>query len=321
MHVLPAAPSAHLTGPAGGTTLFPGKAAYRRAGDGAWPMVEQDAPRGRRRTGSRERAGAALAALLAMAPAPGIARDVDATGALYPRDGRRDLTGADLDRFKGAGVLWCRRADGVPQKAAAAWLIGSPSVVALNAHNFRSRRLETTRRVEDCYFQIGGRNYDFVPASLRLGTEPGATQLHITDDWAILRLAGPADAPPQPLPAAPDLPTGDASVPVTMVSPAGHENYRGPSSLETCAIRRIDPPTEGATRRARHDCNDGYGGSGSGLFDASGRLVAMQSASLSMNSRNPFDIESHYGSALLIEGAFLEALRQEADAGPAAGVR
>ncbi|MCJ2058978.1 hypothetical protein MKL09_20820, partial [Methylobacterium sp. J-048] len=47
-------------------------------------------------------------------------------------------------------------------------------------------------------------------------------------------------------------------------------NYRGPSSLERCAIRRIDPPSEDAIRRARHDCNDGYGGSGSGLFDEAG---------------------------------------------------
>src|SRR4051812_40900591 len=103
-------------------------------------------------------------------------------------------------------------------------------------------------------------------------------------------------------------------MPVTMVSPAGHENYRGPSSLEHCTIRRIDPSSEGATRRARHDCNDGYGGSGSGLFDAGGRLSAMQSASLSMNSRHVFDIKFHYGSALLFEGEFLASLRREARA-------
>jgi hypothetical protein len=39
--------------------------------------------------------------------------------------------------------------------------------------------------------------------------------------------------------------------------------------------------------RARHDCNDGYGGSGSGLFDEAGHLIAMQSASLDMNCRLP----------------------------------
>ncbi|UMY16878.1 serine protease [Methylobacterium organophilum] len=252
-----------------------------------------------------------LAAGLALALCAAGARDVGETGALYPRDGRRDLTGSDRARFPGAGVLWCRRPDGVPQKAAAAWLIGAPSLVMLNAHNFRNRQLETTRSVADCYFQIDGRNYDFVAESLRLGAARDAQRLHITDDWALLRLAQPAQAPHQPLPEAPpDLPVGDITLPVTMVSPGGHENYRGPSSLETCAIRRIDPPTEGGTRRARHDCNDGYGGSGSGLFDEAGRLVAMQSASLSMNSRHAFDIEFHYGSALLIEGALREALRQ-----------
>ncbi|GJE75676.1 serine protease [Methylorubrum suomiense] len=239
--------------------------------------------------------------------------DVDATGALYPRDGRRDLLAEDRLRFPGAGVLWCRRADGVPRKAAAAWLIGAPTLVMLNAHNFRNRQLETTRVVADCYFQIGGRNYDFVPDSLHLGVARDAERLHITDDWALLRLVQPAEAPTQPLPEAPpDLVTGDLTLPVTMVSPGGHGNYRGDSSLETCAIRRVDPPTEGGTRRARHDCNDGYGGSGSGLFDEAGRLVAMQSASLSMNSRHAFDIEFHYGSALLLEGALLEALRSAA---------
>jgi hypothetical protein len=232
-----------------------------------------------------------------------------ATAALYPQDGRRDLTGADLDRYKGAGVLWCRRPDGVPQKAAAAWLVADPSLVVLNAHNFRDRRLEQTRPVSDCYFQIAGRNYEFAPDSLQLGTDPGAPALHITDDWAILRLAGPADAIPQSLPVSPDLPTGEVSVRVTMVSPAGHENYRGPSSLEHCMIRRIDPPSEDAIRRARHDCNDGYGGSGSGLFDETGRLIAMQSASSVMNAKHGFDPEFHYGSALLIEGQLVARLK------------
>ncbi|MCJ2023161.1 trypsin-like peptidase domain-containing protein [Methylobacterium sp. J-067] len=228
--------------------------------------------------------------------------------ALYPKDGRRDLTGADLDRYKGAGVLWCRRPDGVPRRAAAAWLIADPTIVVLNAHNFRSRRLETTRQVSDCYFQIAGRNYDFVPDSLHLGTAPDATALHITDDWAILRLATPADVPPQPLPQPPDLPTGDVSLSVTMVSPAGHENYRGESSLEHCTVRRIDPPGEDGIRRIRHDCNDGYGGSGSGLFDEGGRLLAMQSASSVMNAKHAFDPEFHYGSALLFEGQLTAAL-------------
>lgn len=259
-----------------------------------------------------------LAALLVLA---GAARGEDRAppahrlAALYPQDGRRDLTGADFDRFRGAGILWCRNPDGVPQKAAAAWLIADRSTVVLNAHNFRDRRLAATRAVADCYFQIGGRNYDFDPDSLVLGPAPGADSLHITDDWAILRLNRPADAVPQPLPEPPDLPVGDIALPVIMVSPAGHGNYRGPSSLERCAIRRIDPPTEDAIRRARHDCNDGYGGSGSGLFDEAGRLIALQSASLAMNSRSRFDIEFHYGSALLFEGGLLSALRGRAGAG------
>jgi hypothetical protein len=247
----------------------------------------------------------------AAAPTRERPRDITETAALYPQDGRRDLTSSDRARYPGAGVLWCRRSDGVPQKAAAAWLIGTPSLVMLNAHNFRNRQLETTRPVGDCYFQIGGRNYDFVAESLHLGVAADATRLHITDDWALLRLARPAEAPRQPVPdGPPDLSTGDLSLAVSLVAPGGHQNYRGDSSLETCTVRRIDPPTEGGIRRARHDCNDGYGGSGSGLFDEAGRLVAMQSASLSMNSRHAFDIEFHYGSALLIEGALLNALRR-----------
>ena len=253
-----------------------------------------------------EAAGEAAAA--AQEPARGVSR----SAALYPHEGRRDLTSGDRARYPGAGVLWCRRSDGVPQKAAAAWLIGTASTVMLNAHNFRNRQLETTRPVGDCYFQIGGRNYDFVAESLRLGVAADATRLHITDDWALLRLSEPAEARPQPIPDPPTLPTGDLTLPVTMVSPAGHENYRGQSSRESCAVRRIDPPSEGAIRRARHDCNDGYGGSGSGLFDAEGRLIAMQSASLSMNQRHAFDIEFHYGSALLIEGRLHEALKARA---------
>lgn len=255
-----------------------------------------------------------LGAVLLIATGCGIA-----AAALYPRDGRRDMTGADNERFAGAGVLYCRRSDGVPQKAAAAWLIGDPALVVLNAHNFRNRQMEVTREVADCYFQIAGRNYQFDTGSLQLGTPDDARALHITDDWAILRLASPAIAKPQPVPDASDLGTGPSERPITMVSPAGHENYRGPSSLETCTIRQIDPPSEDAIRRVRHDCNDGFGGSGSGLFDESGRLLAMQSASLSMNSRRAFDIEFHYGSALLFEGQIVEAIRREMQVIAAAG--
>ncbi len=236
--------------------------------------------------------------------------------ALYPHDGRRDLTGADITRYPGAGVLFChRRPDGIPQKAAAAWLVGSPRLVVLNAHNFRNRRMEVTREVEDCFFQIGGRNYTFVPSSLRLGAASDAKALHITDDWALIDLVEPVvGVPPQPVPEAPALKTGTAEIPIVMVSPGGHENYRGPSSTETCTIQQVDTPTEDDIRRVRHNCNDGFGGSGSGLFDLSARLVAMQSASLSMNSRRPFDLDFHYGSALLFEGALLEAIRRAVEA-------
>lgn len=229
--------------------------------------------------------------------------------ALYPQDARRELEGADYARYPGAGMLYCR-ADGIPRKAAAAWLIGSLRLVVLNAHNFRSRHLEPTRDIADCFFQIGGRNYDFAPGTLRLGTVPGAMSLHITDDWALVDLAEPAEGVrPQPVPDASNLPTGSGPVPVVMVSPGGHANYPGQSSLESCTIHRIDPPSEDAIRRVRHDCNNGYGGSGSGLFDAEGRLLALHSASLSMNSRRAFDIEYHYGSALLFEGGLTEAIR------------
>ncbi|KQT90267.1 trypsin-like peptidase domain-containing protein [Methylobacterium sp. Leaf466] len=229
--------------------------------------------------------------------------------ALYPVDRRRDMTGADVDRYPGAGVLYCHGPDGIPRKASAAWLIGDPSVVVLNAHNFRNRRMETTREVADCFFQIGGRNYDFVPASLQLGAPTNAAGLHITDDWAILRLTQPAEGVrPQPMPRVSGLATGPTTMAIVMVSPGGHGNYRGPSSLETCFIRQVDPPSEAGARRVRHDCNDGFGGSGSGLFDEGGHLIAMQSASLSMNSRRPFDLEFHYGSALLFEGDLMAAL-------------
>ncbi|WP_132252206.1 trypsin-like peptidase domain-containing protein [Methylobacterium segetis] len=275
--------------------------------------------RGRRGMGGSGRKGAGLLlGLLALAPAAAAERTRQA--ALYPQDARREMGGADHARFPGAGILYCRRPDGVPQTAAAAWLVGAPDLVVLNAHNFRDRRLDVTRQVADCHFQIAGRNYAFVAGSLKLGTAPGATRLHITDDWALLRLAEPVlGAPAQPVPQVPDLPVGPASLPVTMVSPAGHENFRGGSSLEDCVIRQVDPPEEDAIRRVRHDCNNGYGGSGSGLFDASGRLIALQSASLSMNSRRAFDAEFHYGSALLFEGDLLAAIRAATE--PESGAR
>jgi hypothetical protein len=64
------------------------------------------------------------------------------------------------------------------------------------------------------------------------------------------------------------------------------------------------------------DCNDGYGGSGSGLFTEDGRLIAMHSASLDMNAKRPFDIETHYGSALLFEGELLEAIKSDVEKTP-----
>jgi hypothetical protein len=238
--------------------------------------------------------------------------------ALYPDDRRRPMTSEDYRRYPGAGVLFCRDGEGVPRRAAAAWLIESRRLVMMNAHNFRDPNAEATRGIDECFFQIAGRNYAFSSGSLELGVADDARRLHITDDWALARLREPVDwsAAPQPVPRTSALATGDAIVEVTMVSPAGHANFTGPSSIETCAIHKIDPPTEDGIRRARHDCNDGYGGSGSGLFDEAGHLIAMQSASLDMNRRLAFDIGSHYGSAILIEGKLLDAILQNVEASP-----
>ncbi len=238
--------------------------------------------------------------------------DLSRLVALYPRETRRLMLDEDYRRYPGAGVLMCRTEEGVPERAAAAWLVGDRGLVVLNAHNFVDRRLRPTRPVDDCFFHIGERDYDFEPDSLRFGFAAASDSLHITDDWAVIRLRGAVDAEvaPQPLPDGPALPTGPASLRVVMVSPAGHSNFRRATSIEDCEIRQIDEPSEDGIRRARHDCNDGYGGSGSGLFSADGRLIAMHSASLDMNSRRDFDLERHYGSALLFEGAILDAIRR-----------
>lgn len=228
--------------------------------------------------------------------------------ALYPQDNRRIMTTQDWRRFTGAGILFCRDDDNVPHAAAASWLIGNRSLVMMNAHNFLDRNTLPTRGIEDCFFQIRGKNYEFDPKSIVFGVRHGATHMHITDDWALVRLRSPADVIPEPIPAPPHLETGPVTIKVTMVSPAGHGNFHGPSSIEACEIKLVDPPTEDGIRRVRHDCNDGFGGSGSGLFDGNGNLIAMQSASLDMNRRFPFDVEGHYGSALILEGELRAAL-------------
>lgn len=232
--------------------------------------------------------------------------------ALYPQDSRRLMLEQDYRHYPGAGVLMCRTEEGTIERSAAAWLIGSRSLVVLNAHNFIDRALRPARSVSDCFFQIGKENIEFDPGSLRLGVNANSTALHISDDWALLRLARPAgrEVMVQPIPDSSWLLSGCMSLRVTMVSPAGHSNSRLAASLESCEIRKIDEPAEGGVRRARHDCNDGYGGSGSGLFTDEGKLIAMHSASLGMNARRPFDIEMHYGSAILFEGALLEAIKQ-----------
>lgn len=233
--------------------------------------------------------------------------------ALYPQDGRRLMTDADLARYPGAGVLMCYSDFGTLERGAAAWLVASHDLVVLNAHNFVDRKLAPTHPVTDCFFRIGGANYYFDADSLRIGASAESKGLHITDDWALLRLLQPTPdtIAPQPAPDVGDIRAGSA-MKVVMVSPAGHSNSRIPATIEFCEIRRIDEPTESHVRRARHNCNDGYGGSGSGLFSKDGRLIAMHSASLDMNLTRPFDNETHYGSALLFEGDLAKAIREAA---------
>ncbi|MBY6240867.1 serine protease [Methylosinus sp. Sm6] len=256
-----------------------------------------------------------IAALLAAAAFASFARGAGSASieeaALYPRDDRRMFGRADEERFPGAGVLMCYTDAGALERAAAGWLIGSRDLVVVNAHNFIDRQGAPTRPVGDCFFRIAEQDLYFDPESLRLGPPKGTSALHITDDWALLRLLWPAPdmIRPQPEPDASGVATG-AQMRVTMVSPAGHGNSRLAATLEPCEIHRIDAATETHVRRARHDCNDGYGGSGSGLFDEQDRLIAMHSASLDMNARRPFDIEAHYGSALLFEGDLLAAIRE-----------
>lgn len=231
--------------------------------------------------------------------------------ALYPHDGRRVMSEADIARFAGAGVLMCYSDYGTLERGAAAWLVGARDLVVLNAHNFVDRKLVPTHPVTDCFFRIGGGDYFFDADSLRIGASVDSKGLHITDDWALLRLLQPVgeDVKPQPIPDTSDIVTG-AGLKVTMVSPAGHSNTRISATVEACAIHRVDEPTEAHVRRARHDCNDGYGGSGSGLFSENGRLIALHSASLDMNWTRPFDIETHYGSAILFEGDLTKAIRE-----------
>ncbi len=42
----------------------------------------------------------------------------------------------------------------------------------------------------------------------------------------------------------------------------------------------------------------------------------MHSASLDMNAKRPFDIETHYGSALLFEGELLEVIKSDVQKKP-----
>jgi hypothetical protein len=238
---------------------------------------------------------------------------LSARAALYSDDRRQAMTEADMDRFAGAGVLMCYSEFGMLERAAAAWLIGSHDLVVMNAHNFIDRRLIPTHPVTDCFFRIAGGDYYFDEDSLRIGASVESRGLHITDDWALLRLLQPTPETvrPQPAPDVSDIVTG-ARLKVVMVSPAGHSNTRLVATTESCDVYRVDEPTEGHVRRARHDCNDGYGGSGSGLFTEDGRLIAMHSASLDMNQKRPFDIETHYGSAMLFEGELADAIRDAA---------
>ncbi|MGJ0510784.1 trypsin-like serine peptidase [Methylocystis sp.] len=236
-----------------------------------------------------------------------------AHAALYAADRRQAMTEADASRFAGAGVLMCYSDFGTLERAAAAWLIGSHDLVVMNAHNFVDRRLAPTHPVTNCFFRIAGGDYYFNEDSLRIGASVESKALHITDDWALLRLLQPTPETikPQPAPDASDIATG-ARFKVVMVSPAGHSNTSLVATTESCEVYRVDEPTEGHARRVRHDCNDGYGGSGSGLFTEDGRLIAMHSASLDMNQKRPFDIETHYGSAILFEGELAEAIRDAA---------
>ncbi|MGJ0531782.1 trypsin-like serine peptidase [Methylocystis sp.] len=236
-----------------------------------------------------------------------------AHAALYPDDRRQAMTEADASRFAGAGVLMCYSDFGTLERAAAAWLIGSHDLVVMNAHNFVDRRLAPTHPVTNCFFRIAGGDYYFDENSLRIGASVESKALHITDDWALLHLLQPTPeaVKPQPAPDASDIATG-ARFKVVMVSPAGHSNSSLAATTESCDVYRVDEPTEGHIRRVRHDCNDGYGGSGSGLFTEDGRLIALHSASLDMNQKRPFDIETHFGSAMLFEGELAEAIRDAA---------
>lgn len=234
-----------------------------------------------------------------------------AYSALYTRDERKLMEDDDLARYHGAGVLMCFTEIGTLERAAAAWLVGAQDIVVLNAHNFVDRKLKPTHPITDCFFRIAGADFYFDESTLRIGASVNSKELHITDDWALVRLLQPVprSVPAQPIPDTKSLATG-AMLKVVMASPAGHSNTRLAATIEACAIQKIDEPSDAHIRRARHDCNDGYGGSGSGLFTEDGRLVALHSASLDMNMRRPFDIETHYGSALLFEGDLTDALRR-----------
>ncbi len=150
------------------------------------------------------------AALLGL---PGASQGEPRLAALYPKDGRRDLTGADLDRYKGRRLLWCRRPDGVPRRAAAAWLIADPTVVVAQRPQFPDRRLETTRQSRTATSRSQPpitSSWPTVSGSAPPRAPPPCTSPTTGRSCA---LPTPADATPQPLPQSPTYPSATSRCP------------------------------------------------------------------------------------------------------------
>ncbi len=208
-------------------------------------------------------------------------------------------------KLSATGIFSCNGADATGQ------LTGANDVVTTVGHHFFDKQCLRMDEPDSCYFQPLGSMEKFKVKieTLVSGCMPGRRN----GDWAVIKLERPVtDASFYNLPTQDFVPANGQAI--TQVS-AYHQNFirngATPPTVQPCSIRETNP-----YGTFKHDCDTGYGSSGSAqLLNVDGSTSPTMVA-LSVSQAKPVYPDgtpfgpSHYNLAVPVAGEFLKALNK-----------
>lgn len=258
-------------------------------------------------------------------PASLFGDDERRTEAQYAREHNLSLKQVQ-DRYAASGAISCtgfgesraRR----PVLYASGQLTVRRDIITTTAHTIIDKSARLMGKLENCVFEtrIGGRKVSArLTSDYIAGFKDDRDSYFAGFDWAVIRLE--KELPIEPYGVVDDLQPLFSWLDVANVTKIANFNFDNwgtqrtrTKSLADCAIKPETVAWSTGVRGLRTDCDIAPGNSGGAvLSEASGRPmligIMVGTTATSFTTRKPFDLLHDYNIGALVEGEFLQAIR------------